>query len=180
MVKEICYKDTTISYNLEYKNVKNINLRLKSDGTVNVSANKRVSENVIDSFVISKGDFILNAIKHYKTQIKKEYFKENEIKKVIIDCCEKVYPYFESRNVKFPVIKFRKMVSRWGSCHTKKGIVTFNTYLMYAPYDCIEYVVFHEFTHFLQPNHSRLFYLELEKICPDWKVLKNKLKSIRL
>ena len=82
--------------------------------------------------------------------------------------------------IKYPEIKFRKMVSRWGSCNPQKGILTFSTYLMYAPSDCIKYVVLHEFTHFLQANHSKKFYDELEKICPQWKVFKNKLRDVSI
>ena len=38
-----------------------------------------------------------------------------------------------------------------------------------APMACIEYVVVHEFTHFLQPNHSRKFYEQLSMFLPDWQ-----------
>ena len=95
-----------------------------------------------------------------------------------VQLCGAVYPYFKARGVKYPQIKFRKMVSRWGSCQPTKGILTFNTNLMYAPKECIEYVVAHEFTHFLQANHSDKFYKELEKICPDRKMRQKQLKEI--
>ena len=63
MIKEINLKDRTIKYNLQYKKVKNINLRIKSDGTVNVSANKNVPQKIIDDFMNSKADFILDVYK---------------------------------------------------------------------------------------------------------------------
>ena len=183
MIKIIDLKGRKISYTFEYKNVKNINLRIKADGSVFVSANKRVSEKTVQDFIMSKADFILNALEKYEN-IKDipsvKYFSEEEIKNVIIDICKKVYPYFQNLGVKYPEIKFRKMVSRWGSCHPKKGILTFNLNLMYAPYECVEYVVFHEFTHFLQPNHSGTFYAELEKVCPDWKRCRGLLKGIAI
>ena len=72
------------------------------------------------------------------------------------------------------------MVSRWGSCNPTKGILTFNINLMYAPFECIEYVVLHEFTHFLQPNHSAKFYYELEKVFPNWRDCRKKLKEINI
>ena len=100
-----------------------------------------------------------------------------EVKKIITDCCNRAYPYYEKMSIAFPKIKFRKMVSRWGSCHNVKKVLTFNTQLMYAPYECIEYVVWHEFTHFLQPNHSKKFYNQLAMFMPDWQERKNILEK---
>ena len=121
------------------------------------------------------------ALEKYKNHADKppeRHFSEEEVCMIISDLCNKAYPYFEKFGVKYPVIKFRKMVSRWGSCHPGKGILTFNTNLMYAPYECVEYVVLHEFTHFLVPNHSDKFYEELSKVCPEWKEYRKKLKEI--
>ena len=175
--------DRMIKYDLQYKKVKNINLRIKPDGSIKVSANKRVPQKIIDDFIISKADFIGRALEKYKNipaTVQKQYFTEDEVKEQIHDLCNKAFPYHEKRGIKYPEIKFRKMVSRWGSCHTKKGILTFSTNLMYAPAECIEYVVWHEFTHFLQPNHSTRFYDELAKVCPNWKECRKKLKEISI
>ncbi len=183
MKKHIDLGQRTIEYVLEYKRVKNINLRIKSDASVHVSASKRVSVKEIESFMKSKSEFILRAIEKFENTPKKErvqYFSEDEIKDVITDICKKVYPCFENRGIKFPIIKFRKMVSRWGSCNYVKGIVTFNTSLVYTPYECIEYVVFHEFCHFLEPNHSKAFYYELERVCPRHKKLRKIMKGISI
>ena len=183
MNREIILGDRTIKYDLQYKKVKNINLRIKPDGSINVSVNKRVPQKVIDEFIISKADFIVRALEKYKNipaTVQKQYFTEDEVKEQIHDLCNKAFPYYEKRGIKYPEIKFRKMVSRWGSCHTKKGILTFSTNLMYAPAECIEYVVWHEFTHFLQPNHSTRFYDELAKVYPNWKECRKKLKEISI
>lgn len=183
MIREIEINNTTIHYDLQYKKVKNINLRIKPDGSINVSANKRVSQKVIDEFIVSKAEFILRALEKYKNMPvieQKEYYTEEEVKELILRLCKKVYPYYQARGINYPEIKFRKMVSRWGSCHSQKGILTFNTNLMYAPIECIEYVVYHEFTHFLQPNHSSKFYDELAKVCPNWKEYIKKLKDISI
>ena len=181
--KHINLGQKTIEYTLDYKHVKNINLRIKSDASVYVSANNRVSTSEIERFMLSKAEFILKAIEKFENTPKKErfqYFREDEIKEIITDICKKVYPCFESRGIKFPIVKFRKMVSRWGSCNYVKGIVTFNTALMYAPYECIEYVVYHEFCHFLQANHSKKFYDELERVCPKHKEYRKILKGISI
>ena len=56
----------TIEYTLEYKRVKNINLRIKSDASVYVSANKRVSVAEIEKFMKSKAEIILRAIDRFE------------------------------------------------------------------------------------------------------------------
>lgn len=181
MIREIELHNKKIVYHLQLKKVKNINLRLRPDGSLCVSANKNVPQKTIDAFILSKAGWIDRALEKYKNMsenLPKPYYTENEIKEHIQKLCKEVYPYFEKLGVSYPTVLFRKMVSRWGSCHTQKGILTFNTNLMYAPPACVKYVVLHEFTHFLQPNHSKNFYNEMAKVCPNWKELRKKLKEI--
>ena len=183
MVRNIELAGKNIRYDFQCKKVKNINLRIRADGSISVSANRRVPQKTIEDFLRSKESFILNALRKAKERANAQliqYFDETEIRSVIIGMCERIYPAFEMRGVRFPQIKFRKMKTQWGNCHPQKGVLTFNTRLMYAPRECIEYVVAHEFAHFLQPNHSALFYAELEKVMPDWKARRKKLKSINV
>lgn len=181
MIREINLNGATIKYDLQYKKVKNINLRIKQGGGIFVSANRTVPIDVIERFIISKADFIKNALAEYESHKPcVRYFKDDEIRGVILELCQRIYPYFGRLGVNYPIIKFRKMVSQWGNCHSTKGVLTFNLNLTYAPIECIEYVVAHEFTHFLQPNHSQKFYDELQKIMPDWKIRRKKLKNIHI
>jgi predicted metal-dependent hydrolase len=94
------------------------------------------------------------------------------------ELCQEIYPDFEDYLPHFPEIKYRHMKSRWGSCNYKKYILTFNYHLVHAPIDCIEYVVYHEFTHFIHPDHSKAFYAEVSRYVPDYKEKKNKLQSV--
>ena len=112
----------SVEYELTYKNVKNINLRIKSDGTVNVSANRWTSRNTIDDFVLSKSDFIQNALQKYRADSKTEpLFTEQQLKSLVLGLCQKAYPYFEIRGVSYPQIKFKNMVSRWGELSYFQG-----------------------------------------------------------
>ena len=54
-----------VPYVLTYKKVKNVNIRVKADGTVAVSAPQRVSRELIESILTSRADFILNALAKY-------------------------------------------------------------------------------------------------------------------
>ena len=223
MNKEIILCGKTISYEFERKKVKNINVRIRRDGTVYVSANRYVSIKAVEDFLREKAIFILSAIEQTENKKDKEtvflkngetiyiFGKETKLElredtknfaillenaliltvtdtedsiliekiynkwrkefayTILCDYCEKIYPIFEKVGIKYPEIKVRDMVSRWGSCHTIKGILTFNTKLIHAPKECIEYVVVHEFMHFIHPDHSKQFHNSMAKIMPDYK-----------
>ena len=62
MLKIIDLDGRAVAYDLERKRVKNLNLRIRADGSVHVSANGRVSEKTVEDFLCSKADFILNAL----------------------------------------------------------------------------------------------------------------------
>lgn len=84
--------------------------------------------------------------------------------------CKRAYDeHYGKLGIDFPTIKVKDMRSRWGSCIPSKKILTFNVHLMEYPLPAAEYVVAHEFTHFLQANHSARFYEELARYMPDYK-----------
>lgn len=53
-------------YFLEYKPVKNINLRILKDCSVHVSASRRIPQKEVDAFVQSKSAFVLRAIARFE------------------------------------------------------------------------------------------------------------------
>ncbi len=55
-----------IVYHLEQKKVKNINLRIRRDGSVHVSASESVTAEEADRFVCSKAAFTLRAVKTFR------------------------------------------------------------------------------------------------------------------
>ena len=115
-------------------------------------------------------------------QLKKKIIDKwlnNLCKDKVQSICETIYPKYQKYGIKFPKILFRNMISRWGSCQPKRCVLTFNYALVEAPVSCIEYVVVHEFTHFLQPNHSRKFYQQLATFMPDWEERKAYLEKTR-
>lgn len=225
MTKKIVLNSRDFEYSLTRKKVKKINLRIKPDGTLHVSANRFVSIGTIEAFLVSNADRIIKAVDRFaeiakkrpnekvyengerfsilgenkvleiyrgkkngaeirgqnlsisvkdetdKELIKKvlEGFKKELCEKVVREICDAVFPIFEAKGIAYPKLKFRNMKTRWGSCQPKKRILTFNTKLVEYPRDAIEYVVMHEFAHFLHPDHSKSFYATLTSLMPDWK-----------
>ena len=66
MSETISLNGRETTYELERKNVKNINLRIRSDGSVYVSANPKVANSVITEFLIKKADYIVTALDKYE------------------------------------------------------------------------------------------------------------------
>ena len=62
-------------------------------------------------------------------------------------------------------ISIRGQKTRWGSC-SARGTVSINWRLMQGPPALLDYVVVHELCHLLQPNHSRAFWQEVERVLP--------------
>lgn len=91
--------------------------------------------------------------------------------------CREIYPVFEELGVAWPQIRIRSMVSRWGSCQPSRGVLTFARQLGEVPESCAEYVVAHEFSHFIHPDHSPRFHEFMTKLMPDWRKRRQLLNS---
>lgn len=61
-MKNITLNGKQVTYELERKPVKNINIRIRRDGTVYVSAHKGVSVRYIEELLEKKSEFIINAL----------------------------------------------------------------------------------------------------------------------
>ncbi|MEW9094965.1 MAG: SprT family zinc-dependent metalloprotease [Clostridiaceae bacterium] len=185
-----------IEYTLHRKKVKNINLRVKRDGSVVVSANPKVPVEYINKFVSSKEEWIIKSIEKFKEiedkrrvekgkiKILGEIYKledisigEDEIDKWIREkaklefhqSIKRMLPLLKEYNIKAPTFKVRKMKTRWGSCIKNKNSIMLNMELIKYPREVIDYVVLHELVHFVHFDHSKNFYNLLEELMPDWK-----------
>lgn len=58
--------------------------------------------------------------------------------------------------------------SRWGSC-SHDGVISLCWRLIFAPPEVFNYVIAHELAHLKEMNHSKAFWDEVKRICPDYK-----------
>ena len=75
-------------------------------------------------------------------------------------------------------LKTRLTTTRHGSCNTKKRNININLGLIHFDKKYIEYVLLHEITHLIEQNHQQQFYTLFEKLCPNYKILRQELKEI--
>ncbi len=74
-------------------------------------------------------------------------------------------------------VKLKRMTSRWGSCHTISGVLTFNTMLAKFRPEALEYVVVHELVHLVERGHGPAFKARMSDHLPDWPVRKQMLRG---
>ena len=67
-IRTLVCGNRTISYVLTRKKVKNVNLRIKPDGIVYISASKRVSVKFIEDFIREKSDFIFTNLDRFASR----------------------------------------------------------------------------------------------------------------
>ena len=67
-----------------------------------------------------------------------------------------------------PRVFISPALARWGSCNSRRE-VRLAWRLVKAPATLVDYVICHELAHLRHMNHSRAFWAEVERQCPDYK-----------
>lgn len=67
-----------------------------------------------------------------------------------------------------PMLNARIMTSKWGVCYTRNNKININSCLIHYPLVCLEYIMVHELTHFIIPNHSKRFYEIISNNMPNY------------
>ena len=164
--------------NIIRSNRKTIAIQINPDLTVTVRAPLRASKKEIDRLLREKEQWILKHLEKMKERQDafedsgQKYLTNDDISELARQAVklipEKAAYFAEKMGVDYGRITIRNQKSRWGSC-SSKGNLNFNCLLMLTPPEIIDYVVVHELCHRKEMNHSRAFWMEVEKVLPDYK-----------
>jgi predicted metal-dependent hydrolase len=94
------------------------------------------------------------------------------------DLTDKALDFAKRMGVMPAAVKINGATARWGSCSAKKSL-NFSWRLMMAGDDAIDYVVVHELAHISEMNHSERFWAVVERVLPDYRERKAKLKELQ-
>jgi predicted metal-dependent hydrolase len=174
------------------RRAKNLAIRISRNGDVKVTVPGFVSLKRAESFVFSKGGWIVQKINEQKrhsvtaliiseggvllvqgrqitVRLKDE--KDTLEKAIWRILLKEGAAYFPGRvtelaqmhGLRFSGVKVRRMKSRWGSCTAKNGI-NLNSWLMMLPEYLSDYVILHELAHTRHRDHGLQFWEYLDRL----------------
>ncbi len=89
---------------------------------------------------------------------------------------DKIYNIFPT-NIPYPSLTIRSMKTRWGVCNVRTKRVTLNLELIKKDIKYLDYVIAHELSHLVYPNHSNSFWKLVEKVIPNYKLLRKEMRN---
>ncbi len=167
-----------------------ISKKIEKSPIKNIISIKEVLEN---GFFVFAGDkFLVEYTKNRGIRLKENIFFINfktrlEIieKKIIKLLCERYYlrlkNYVDILNEKtynYNLVGFelKNLNSKWGHC-THDNKILINLKLLNTDFKILDYVIIHELVHIKVKNHSKNFWKEVSKFCPNYKIYRKVLKE---
>ena len=99
-----------------------------------------------------------------------------ELEKFWVDTKIKIVQLANVHQLDFYKLTFKTLKTRWGSC-SQNNTICINNIIYYLPEHLKKYIMLHELTHTKIKNHSKIFWEELEKICPNSKLKRRELQN---
>ena len=167
---------------------KSLGLEVRDANTVLARIPTRVSDRELKDFVENHRSWILEktAVMAEREENRKstpapppELLSKTDRMKIQLKIGKRVRHYCEAMGVTVGYVTVKNQKTRWGSC-SAKGNVNFNYQLAFLPDELLDYVVIHELAHRRHMNHSRAFWAEVEKYCPDYLERREQLKEYSL
>ena len=167
---------------------KSLGLEVRDANTVLARIPTRVSDRELKAFVENHRSWILEKTEVMAEREEKrkstpapppELLSKTDRMKIQLKIGKRVRHYCEIMGVTVGYVTVKNQKTRWGSC-SAKGNVNFNYQLAFLPDELLDYVVIHELAHRRHMNHSRAFWAEVEKYCPDYLERREQLKEYSL
>jgi predicted metal-dependent hydrolase len=166
------------------RKAKYVNISVRPFYSIRVAVPVGVSIAVAKEIAEIKAGWIKNQILKTKKTEQKYYDLIKDQQPVnTIDAKKKIINRVNELSMKhdipFNKVFIRNQKARWGSCSAKKNI-SLNIKIARLPDELMDYVILHELVHIRHHNHSKKYWLELEKIVGNARILDKQLDKHRL
>ena len=159
------------------KKAKYIRIVINHDSQVSVVIPSNYNIRDAIEFVHSKKNWIQkNKIRIIQKKKLKMTLSDVELEKFWDNTKQKMVQLANIHQLDFYKLTFKTLKTRWGSC-SQNNTICINNIIYYLPEHLKEYIMLHELTHTKIKNHSRIFWEELEKICPNSKLKRKELRN---
>ena len=187
------------------KRVRNLNLRVRADGSVTLSIPLHATAGRAQAFLDGRSAWIRANVEKRRAQTQERELAKGRLKQSyplwgrLVDAPdggglsdEQIEGIYRSElEQKLPEVimwmesqigahankwRLRSMKSRWGSCTPKTGWIRINTRLAAYPPECLAYVVAHELAHLLEPSHNARFHAIVARAIKDEKSVMARLR----
>lgn len=188
-----CWDGITVE--LTYKNIKRLNMRIKSGDKVQVSAPLYMSEAKVRAFVLEHRDWIIKHQERFARRAargsERRATNGSERGADTGDYVDVEAMRHELRAriaARLPMIEeaaglhcsgwtVRKMTTRLGSCNTRTHHINFSLMLANEPDELLDYVIVHELVHTKVANHGPEFKAYMDRLMPDWRERQKELRG---
>jgi predicted metal-dependent hydrolase len=118
---------------------------------------------------------------YYNATLDIEVIEKRVIKKLISLYETRLEKYVEELNsntYKYYInsFKLKNLNSKWGHC-TSNNDIMLNIKLLNSSKEVLDYVIIHELAHIKHKNHSNSFWREVERFCPNHRMLRKELRE---
>ena len=160
-----------MQYRIIRSDRKTVALQIKA-GEVIVRAPRAMRQDEIADFVARHEDWIRKKLATFQKEPSAPRLTEEGIA-LLTERARAIIPprvaYYASLiGVDYNRVTIRHQKTKWGSCSGKKNL-NFNCLLLLTPTEVMDSVIVHELCHLKHMNHSKAFYNEVLRVCPDYK-----------
>lgn len=106
-----------------------------------------------------------------------DHWYRKELKAALPALLAKWQPIVGGEATKFIV---RRMKTKWGTCQSESRCIWLNPELAKKNPRCLEYIVVHELTHFIERTHNDRFIQLMDLHMPDWRARRDELNAAPL
>lgn len=165
---------------------RSVRLRVRHDGSIVVTAPRRVSQRFVEAFVAQNAGWIERA--RTLAQSRRallppdladtsvtHYLRYKERARQVAR--QKVAQWNAQLGFRVTSIRVKRARTQWGSCSNNK-ILNFNYKLLFLDEPLQDYIVIHELAHLREMNHSAEFWALVASLCPNHEECRRRLKGM--